>query len=332
MSQPSGESLKRTSPATEPKSHLDSPSELDDRLLASLESTAVRAVRGAGRILSEHFGTELSVDYKDEAKRDPVTAVDRECQEFVAKAITEEYPDHGIVGEEDADPDQQGLAAADITWVVDPLDGTRNFMSGLPVYACSICVLNKGEPVAGAVYIPWPGQAEGRVVHARRGGGAFVEGEAVSVFEGDEPDGSRLMTLPASFAGTYRFQKPARRKTGDFRITGSIAFELAMTATGTFQYSLAAVPRLWDVAAGALLVTEAGGVVMAARKPPGGTIRKTRIQWDELRSFFAWESGKTTVEELREWSRPLVLGNPKIALFVTENLRRRVPLRRRLRW
>lgn len=302
----------------------------DDRLLAALATTAARVARGGGRILSEAFGTDLSVDYKDDAKRDPVTVVDKECQEYIARAIAEEYPDHGIVGEEDEEA-EKSVAAQDFTWVVDPLDGTRNFISGLPIYACSIGVMYGGEPVAGAIYVPWPGEADGIVAHARKGGGAYLEDERLSVFEGNEPDGSRLITLPASFARTYRFEKPARQKTGDFRITGSIAFELAMTAIGSFQYSLTAVPRLWDVVAGTLLVKEAGGVVMAARpRSSRGLFGSSRIHWDELRSFFAWESGKTTVEQLRKWSQPLVLGNPRIANFVTENLRRRVPLRRRL--
>ena len=228
----------------------------DDTLLEEIEVLATNLAREAGAMLAAYFGRPLEVEYKDDKERDPVTAVDKESQEFIARGVAERFPDHGLLGEEgeeDSDP------APEFVWVVDPLDGTRNFICGLPVYACSIGVMHRGVPVAGAIFTPWPDQEDGGVVlHARRGGGAYLEGDAISVFQADEPKRNWLAALPGSFGAMYRFGKPMRGKVGEVRVAGSIAYELAMTARGVLQYSVTTGPRLWDVVAGAVLVTGGG--------------------------------------------------------------------------
>ena len=176
----------------------------DDSLLAEIESHATNIAREAGAILSKYFGKgkSLDIEYKDKRERDPVTNADKESQEFLVNAISERFPDHGILGEENEDKEQEESPAPDFVWVLDPLDGTKNFMSGLPVYACSIGVIHQGIPMAAAVFIPWPAEGGGVVLHARKGGGAFVDGEPISVFKSEEPKGNRLITLPGYF-GDY---------------------------------------------------------------------------------------------------------------------------------
>jgi len=305
---------------------------LDGSLLAEIEGLAVEIARGGGAILSRYFGSTLEVEYKDEKKTDPVTVADKECQAYLVGAISEQYPDHGIIGEEDEDEGGEVAAAPDIVWVLDPLDGTKNFLNGLPIYACSIGVLHRGEPVAGAVYIPWHGKAAGVVAHARRGGGAFVDGDSTRIPEAAEPSGNRLIALPASFGGAFRFAKPMHGKVGELRTSGSIAYELAMVARGVLQYSFTGAPRLWDVAGGAVLVQEAGGLVMVGRRAGGRIpLMPPRLQWRALDSFISgWQSGTVMLKDLRHWSAPMVVGSPGIARFVTANVGARSSLRRRL--
>ena len=302
----------------------------DEDKLAQMEIRAIEFAREAGLILSRYFGTQLKVEYKDKNSRDPVTNVDTEAQEFLTKAISEHYPDHGIIGEEDKE--QKDSAAPDWVWVLDPLDGTKNFLSGLPMFACSIGVLYRGAPMVGALYISWPSQAGGVVMHARKGGGAFVESERISVLQSDEPQGNLLVTLPGSFGVSHRFRKPMRGKIGEVRITGSIAYDLALTAKGALQYSITGAPRLWDVAAGAVLVTEAGGVVLVGRRAdtrapfiPAG------MCWEPLESFPPnWRVGTTGLQELRQWSAPLIMGSPGVAWYIARNLRSGPRFRHRL--
>ena len=308
----------------------NAPAPLDDTLLAEMEVRAIEMARGAGRILSQHFGSPLDVEFKGDKKRDVVTAVDKECQEFLASSVSRHYPDHGFLGEEESE--QRERVAPDFVWVADPLDGTKNFLAGLPVFACSIGVLYRGAPLIGALYVPWPGEEGGVVMHARKGGGAFVERERITVFDGVEPEAYRLVALPASFRATFRLSKPLRANLGEVRVSGSIAYEMAMIAKGVLQYSVTIAPRLWDVAAGAALVMEAGGVAMVKRRrikplnlPPA------KIYWGPLESFIpSWRSGTTTLDDLRRWSEPLVLGSPPIAAYVAHNVKSRLRLTPRL--
>ena len=299
---------------------------LDDATLADIETRAAEMAQGTGEILSRHFGTSLDVEYKDEKKTDPVTNADLECQEFVERAVSNHFPDHGLVGEEGPE-EGQGISP-DFVWVVDPLDGTQNFLNGLPVYASSIGVLYRGRPIAGAVFVPWPGEGGGAVLHARRGGGAFLQDEPLAIFQGDEPEPQRLTTIPGPFGKGSRMVGALRGKVGELRVTGSIVYELAMVARGVLQCSVTTNPRLWDAVAGVVLVVEAGGSALVGRRTAGIRLPGTKaIRWAPLESFVDdWESGKTTLKELRQWSAPMVLGSPGIARYFAGRLGRRSSL------
>lgn len=294
---------------------------------AEIEAAAVEFARGAGDLLAGHFGRSLTVEYKDKAQQDPVTVADKETQAYLEGQIRRRFPDHGVLGEEDDAAADGDRTAADFLWVLDPLDGTTNFMNGLPVYASSIGVLYRGRPVAGAVYIPWPtADASGVVVHCHVGGGAFADGERVSVYEADKPRGDRLIGLPGSFGASTRVGKGLKgQPLGQLRVTGSIAYELAMTALGVMQFAVIGAPRMWDMLGGAVAVQEAGGTVM--------TRLSGRKQWHPLDSLVpTWDDKPPTMAELRKWVAPLVAANPTLAPLIAHNLhQRRRPLRRMYR-
>ena len=305
----------------------------DGDLPRRLESTAIDLARAAGVVLREHFSKAIDVEYKDEAERDPVSTVDKASQELLSAEIARRWPGHGILGEEILDGGQgdDDAPAPDVVWVLDPLDGTKNYLAGLPVYAASVGVLHRGAPVAGAIYAPWPGKEDGVVFHASRGGGAYVEDDPISVFQAEEPSAKRLATLPAYFTSTHRFLKPMRGRLGEIRNTGSIAYDMALVASGVLQYTYSHGPRLWDAAGGATIVMEAGGAMMRGRQARGALPFTTTTRWQRLESFLPrWESGKTTMGELRRWSAPLVTGSPGVIRYVTANVRRRSGIPRRL--
>jgi myo-inositol-1(or 4)-monophosphatase len=192
------------------------------------------------------------------------------------------------------------------------------------VYASSIGVLHRGRPLAGALYIPWPKPGGGFVMHCRRGGGCFADGEPVAVYQSDEPGSNRLAGLPGSFAHTFRFSGSVHSDRGEPRTTGSTAYELAMTASGVLQYSIHGSPHLWDVAAGALAVAEAQGTVMA--RLPG------EKQWHPLGSLVpTWETRPPSLRELRRWVAPLVAGNQRVAPLIAHGIRPRFRLSAKLR-
>ena len=293
-----------------------------DEQLQEIETAAIALAWGAGRILSGQFGKQLSIEYKDKNQLDPVTSADKATQEYLVKEIARLFPSHGILGEEGSDETDPTGPAPDFLWVLDPLDGTTNFLNGLPVYASSIGVLHRGRPVAGALYIPWPSPGGGFVLHCRRGGGSkftLSEGaasEPVAVYASEKPVGNRLIGLPGFFVQTTKFGKPVGRNPGELRTTGSIAYELAMTACGVLQYAIIGAPRMWDMLAGVIAVQEAGGTVM--------TRLGKEKQWSPMDSLVpTWEEKPPTLKELRQWVAPLVAGNQTVAPLIAHNMKRR---------
>ena len=287
-----------------------------------IEAAAVAMAHGAGKILSGQFGRQLSIEYKDKNQLDPVTSADKATQEYLVGEITRQFPSHGILGEEGSAETDPAGPAPDFLWVLDPLDGTTNFLNGLPVYASSIGVLYRGRPLAGALYIPWPSPTGGFVLHCRKGGGCFAtrsigaDAEPVSVYESEKPVGNRLIGLPGFFVQTTRFGKPVGQHPGELRTTGSIAYELAMTACGVMQYAIFGAPRMWDMLAGALAVQEAKGTVM--------TRLSGEKRWRPMDSLApSWEEKPPTLQELRRWTAPLVAGNRQVAPLIAHNMRPR---------
>ena len=297
----------------------------------AVEAFAIDLAKRAGALLSERFGEDVEVEYKDEAGRDPVTEVDRECQRMLSDEIAKEFPDHGFLGEEGGRYEDE--VAPDFVWVVDPLDGTKNYASGLPMYACSIGVLFRGEPVVGAVHLPWPGEAGGLVLHGRSGSGAYAGGRPLSVVDRPKPEGGGLAAVPGSFLGLFAPRGRLRAELGENRVAGSTVYEIALAAMGRLQLAAVTYPRIWDVAAGAVLVREAGGTAMSAERSAtlGGLLPDT-VEWRPLESF-ADDEGPVTYGRLRGWSRPTLFGGPGVVRYVASRLRARrhinVPVLRR---
>ena len=307
---------------------------IDDAQIVEIERQAVELARGAGEILTGHFGRRIEVEFKDDKQRDPVTAADKQTQAYLTAEIARRFPGHGVLGEEATKEEQESEEPArDTLWVLDPLDGTTNFLNGLPVFASSIGVIHRGRPVAAALYIPWPADGGGFVLHCRKGEGARIaplaagsgaEDEPVKVLETEQPIPNRLIGLPGYFAAANRFTGGLAGKAGEPRTTGSIAYELAMTARGVMQYSIFGAPRMWDMAGGALAVQEAGGTVM--------TRFKGERNWHPIDSFVpSWDDKTPTMKELRAWVAPLVAGNRHLAPLIANNVRRRFSLRAKLR-
>ena len=306
---------------------MNQPSKLfeDDVLACEIEAAAVEMAQGAGDILAAHFGRKISIEYKDKEERDPVTEVDKACQDYLVGEINRRFPDHSILGEEQSEEEAKKAKedsgatdppCGDFLWVLDPLDGTTNFLNGLPVYAVSVGVLHKGRPLAGALFIPWPKPGGGFVLHCRQGGGCFAGEDPVEVYKSDEPVNNRLAGLPGHFSYFTKYGKGLRGKSGEPRTTGSIAYELAMTACGVMQYAVFGAPRMWDMAAGALAVMEAGGTVMTRSPKEKG--------WHVMESFVpTWQEKPPTLKELRRWVAPLVVANNKVAPLLAANLRPR---------
>ncbi len=180
----------------------------------TLAAIAAQFARGAGEILLGLFGKRVEVDYKNKAKTDPVSEADTASQEFLTKAIAAKFPCHGVFGEEKPkDKDEARREGErevpDYLWVLDPLDGTKNFLNGLAVWGCSVGVLHQGRPVAGLEHLRFAvalaaGQVDVEHVNlvVARGDGAVGREQygAVDNGIGIEPDGERADQQPGAAA------------------------------------------------------------------------------------------------------------------------------------
>ena len=280
---------------------------LEDSALAEIEAHATEFARQAGQIVCAQFRQPTEVQFKGKMNSDPVTAADRLSDECLKKLIRFKFPSHCILSEEGGALEESG---SDFTWVIDPLDGTANFMNGLPLFAISIGVLWKRQPVAGSIYVAVSHQGTEGVYHACLGKGAFFNGQKIEV--NGKPSGRPLAEIP--FRSGLRLSGRSRKEPHEARNLGSIAVELAMAASGVFEYVLFGSPKIWDVAAGVLLVKEAGGLCLV--RGAGG---KT---WQPLERFQGENKGDPeSLENLRKWSMPMVAGAPQIASQVARDIR-----------
>jgi len=284
------------------------PTAPSDAELAQIEADAVAFARGAGEILLRYFRTNVEVEYKGTGKGDPVSVVDRESEQYLHAAIHAKYPGHSVLGEEGANHDGDGSG---YLWVVDPLDGTTNFLNRLPFFAVSIGVLHHGVPVVGAVFTPTSGLLEQGVYHAHLGGGAYFEGHRIHVVHNPLPEADHLSGLPGGFWRRIRFSGEVRQSPGEVRTLGSIAVELALTADGTLQYSVFGAPKIWDVAGGVLLVREAGGLSL--------THTDRSKPWTPLERFEPGAGG-ATAEGYKNWRGGVVAGNAEMAWNVATHM------------
>jgi myo-inositol-1(or 4)-monophosphatase len=206
--------------------------------------------------------------------------------------VAERFPGHVVLGEEQKEVGD--IRDAEFLWAVDPVDGTANFVNGLPIFCCSIGLLHRLRPVVGCIFLPTGPDLRSGVMHARSGGGAFFGDSPVRVRDNDARSRSALACLPSSYHVQYRFSSHQTRRWHDIRSLGSIAYEMALAACGVLEYAAFRMPRIWDVAAGLTIVKEAGG--------------ETR-SWDkESRCWFQFERFQSPGGQLRRWTAPLLVG------------------------
>jgi len=225
----------------------------------ALLATCVAAAARAAEIIRRGASRRATLTWETKSATDFVSDVDRDAERAITEIVTERHPDAWILGEElsPTQPVGEGLV-----FVADPLDGTTNFLHGFPWYAVSIGAVEDGAVVAGAIL----NAANGELFTATAGGGARLNGQPIHVSSITEPERALIGTGfpfkdPQHIDDYLRMLPPLMRDIAGVRRPGSAALDLADVACGRFEafWELSLSP--WDIAAGLLLVREAGGVV-----------------------------------------------------------------------
>lgn len=220
---------------------------------------AIRAARKAGNLIAKNYETPDNVEASQKGTNDFVTNVDKDAERLIIEVIRKSYPEHSIITEEAGE-----LAGSDqdVQWVIDPLDGTSNFIKRLPHFSVSIAVRIKGRTEVAVVYDPMRNE----LFTATRGQGTQLNGYRLRGSNARDLDGTILATgfpFKAKQHATSYINVVSQLFTqcADFRRTGSAALDLAYVAAGRVDGYFEIGLKPWDFAAGELLVREAGGLV-----------------------------------------------------------------------
>jgi myo-inositol-1(or 4)-monophosphatase len=260
--------------------------ELDTKVKETLASTVARLAHVAGEYIFAASAEPPVVDFKPPGpggapNSNPVSSTDRAVESMLREQLAAEFPEHAIIGEEFGV--RPGLSP--FTWAIDPVDGTTNFVNGLPLFASSIGVLYRGWPIAGAIWCACTHAFAPGVYHACAGGPLQFSGDPL---QRRAQGGWRGLASEPGRAPTYA-------GSWDTRVLGCSTLEFAFVAAGLLSFAFISRPKLWDVVAGLVLLEAAGCRAVSQRGS----------RWDTLLYFEAAHD----VTELARWSEPVLLGD-----------------------
>lgn len=228
-------------------------------------NVAVRAARAAGAVILRYLNRVDSLKVEEKARMDFASEVDRLAEAEITRELRRAYPDHAILAEEGG-----ATGKSDKVWVIDPLDGTHNYLRGFPHFSVSIGFVDHGDPVHAVVYDP----LRDELFTASKGDGAFVNDRRMRVTKRESLAGALVCTgfpfrqrphLDAQLA----MLKALLAEAEDVRRTGSAALDLAYVAAGRLDGFFEIGLKPWDMTAGCLLVREAGGTYGDFSAKPG---------------------------------------------------------------
>ena len=257
-----------------------------------MTNIAARAAREAGKLLLRYFNRMENIPVEEKQANDFVTEVDRASEKIIIGAIRKAYPDHAILAEESGDH-----AGNDYLWIIDPLDGTTNYLHGFPQFSISIAVQHRGELIAAVVHDP----LRDETFTAHKGGGAYLNERRIRVSKRKDLHGALLGTgIPyrdQRFVDNYfGMMKALIRDAAGVRRPGSAALDFAWLAAGRIDGFWELGLARWDFAAGALLVQEAGGVVtdlaggnrhFETGNPVAGNVHIHQVMLETIRPFLS---------------------------------------------
>ncbi len=219
---------------------------------------ATTCARSAGNIILRYHNKIETLNITNKAANDFVSEVDKKAEDIIITTIKKHFPKHSILGEESGEI----IGDNDYKWVIDPLDGTTNYLHGLPHYAVSIALFVKGKVKHGVIYDPFKDE----LFYASQGNGAFLNNKRIRVSVTNGLENTLIGTgfpfkQPQHLACYLKTFKAIHPHVAGIRRAGSAALDLAYLAAARFDGFWEIGLQTWDIAAGALLVKEAGGFI-----------------------------------------------------------------------
>ena len=269
---------------------------LTNEELQSLENFAYNLAKEAGNKIIEAITDPGKLTYKNaknssKIPNNPVTDADKNIEAFIRASIQKEYPEHTIIGEE-----EKPLAISNhaLAWVIDPIDGTTNFVNQLPIFGCSIGLMFNNSPIIGAIWISVSHQLTPGVYHANLYSKIKFNNQSVDINKAKQGIKRGLHTLPYAI--------PTKHTGSDVRVSGCAVFEITMLAIGILDGAYLNGMRLWDIAAGIVLLRAGKKEVWI----------KNKHQWNEIgNSIDEPLPLPKKIDEIQNWHGTIVAGEEK---------------------
>ena len=221
--------------------------------------SSIEAARGAGSIIMQYYKSKYEI--RDKSYHNPVTTADNAADKYLRETLTKKYPNYGWLSEETVDSAERLRHSR--AWVVDPLDGTKEFIEGVDHFVVSIGLVEDGEPIVGVLYNP----ASDELFTATRGGGAFLDGVKLSC--SIEYDFKKMVILNSRSETRNELWTPFANDFKEQRAIGSVAYKLGLTSAAKADIFASLRPKNeWDVCAGHCIVREAGGEMVTLSGEP----------------------------------------------------------------
>jgi len=281
--------------------------------LKAIENAAAEIAFNAGGLLLNHFTQTLAVEYKEDYQKSPVTEADLASDKYIKRQIGLRFPHHAILSEEDTETEEK---SAEFTWVIDPLDGTTNFMHGIPIFGICIAVLKNSRPVVGAIFTPSINHSKGLVLHASLGNGikqSYMKSPKSTKYSTNTDDRA-ISSMPAHFSNMFKYRTGTWLRLGDVRSLGSVAYEMALVSQGNFDFVVFNGPHIWDVAAGVLIARESGLIVYE--------FDSSSNKWANFHQFNSnSKEAQSSPSQLRKWRGALLIGEKNHVDFMAKGMR-----------
>ena len=277
--------------------------------LSSIKDLLIEVIDESLNLIKKSENIDYKIKDKNQITGDnPVTEIDLKTQNLITSRINRKFPKHAILGEEG---ESKKVVKADYLWIIDPIDGTKNFINALPLYSVSIAVMFKGNIVAGGIGLPWKNNF---IISAYEGSGLQSSSPKKYLAKNCKPSAGLITFAPTYFQRSYRIKTNFLKFSGEIRNLGSTAAELALVANGNAQLALSGYAFIWDFAAAWILVKESNKKIFF------GNMNDNK--WQDINPWKKYfNNGLYELEKLKNWRGKFMACQRDHSEFLLNNIK-----------